>query len=163
DLVVEVLARPDRDPDELMIGDVMHADLVVAFEDDDVEHVIAKMREHAIRRVPIVDHEGGLQGLLTLDDVFGWMRDQIQTAARLRGRRGEMPEFPPRWCFAPPLEIWILRFCVCAPAFLGTTSVSTPSARSLRILSTSADSGSVNDRENVPYERSYVCMRPSSC
>jgi CBS domain-containing protein len=91
DLVVGVLARPERVPTSTKLAEVMRRDLVVAKEDDTVESVVAIMREHAIRRIPIVDRDGRLQGVLSLDDVLGWMRDQIQAATKLVERQGAGP------------------------------------------------------------------------
>lgn len=83
DLVVEVLADSTRDAETTKVGDVMHADLVTASEDDDVERVVDMMRVHKVRRIPIIDDQGGLQGILSLDDVIAWMRDQLQATARV--------------------------------------------------------------------------------
>ena len=94
DLVVQVLARPERAAAALKLGEVMGRELVVASEDDEVEAVLEKMRAHAIRRIPIVDRGGGLQGLLSLDDVLGWMCDQLRSAAGLVERQGRGPLDP---------------------------------------------------------------------
>ena len=91
DLVVKVLADPSRNPEQTTIGDVMRADLVTASEHDDVERVVEQMRRHGIRRIPIVDDRGGLQGVLALDDVIGWMRDQIQAATKVLERQAGGP------------------------------------------------------------------------
>lgn len=91
DLVVHVLAC-ERDPNTTKVAEVMRRELVIGLEDDDVERVIAKMREHTIRRIPIVDGHGGLQGVLSIDDVLGWMRDQIQAATKLVERQGRGPQ-----------------------------------------------------------------------
>lgn len=90
DLVVRVLAE-GRDPATTSLDEVMQHELVLAREDDTVEHVLEQMREHAIRRVPIVDRAGGLQGVLSLDDLVGWMRDQLQAATILLERQGQGP------------------------------------------------------------------------
>jgi CBS domain-containing protein len=90
DLVVQVLAR-QRVPRETTVGDIMRRSLVVARDDDDIEGVIEKMRERGIRRIPIVDATGGLQGMLTIDDVLGWMRDQLYAATRTVERQGLGP------------------------------------------------------------------------
>ena len=92
DLVVHVLARPDRDTATMTIADVMSRELVTVTEDDDVERVVAKMREHSIRRIPVIDRSGGLQGVLSIDDVLGWMRDQVQDATKLLERQGRGPQ-----------------------------------------------------------------------
>ena len=91
DLVLQVLARPERVPAETKVGDVMQREIVVAAEDDEVEAVVEKMRAHAIRRIPIVDRDGGLQGILSLDDVLGWMCDQLHAAAALVDRQSRGP------------------------------------------------------------------------
>jgi len=91
DLVVRVLARPERSPATTKIAEVMRRDIVLATEDDDVETVVAKMRAHTIRRIPIIDRSGGLQGVLSIDDVLGWMREQLQSATTLLERQGQGP------------------------------------------------------------------------
>jgi CBS domain-containing protein len=91
DLVVQVLARPDRVAASTTLADIVQRELVVASEDDDVEHVVAKMRECSIRRIPIVDRNGGLQGVISVDDVLGWMRDQLRDATKLLERQGQGP------------------------------------------------------------------------
>lgn len=91
DLVVRVLTRTDRAPATITIAEVMRSELVTATEDEDVERVVSLMRDHAIRRVPIVDHRGGLRGILSLDDILCWMREQIEAATRLLECHGEGP------------------------------------------------------------------------
>jgi CBS domain-containing protein len=90
DLVIHVLARSDLVPANVKVADVMRRELVVAREDDDIEAVVAKMREHAIRRMPIVDDRGGLQGMLSIDDVLGWMRDQLAATTKTVERQGHV-------------------------------------------------------------------------
>ncbi len=98
DLVVRVLACPERSPVATTIGEVMRPGLVTASEDEDVERIVALMRDHTIRRIPIVDLRGGLLGILSLDDVVGWMREQIEAATKLLELHGEGPRLdrPPR-------------------------------------------------------------------
>lgn len=91
DLVVQVLTRTDRAPVTTTIAEVMRPELVTATEDEDVERIVSLMREHAIRRVPIVDRRGGLRGILSLDDVLCWMREQIEAATRLLECHAEEP------------------------------------------------------------------------
>lgn len=90
DLVVHVLAH-EAAPSATRIGDVMCRELVTASVDDEIEVVAAKMRAHAVRRVPIVDRLGGLQGVLSIDDVIGWTRDQLETATKMLERQGGGP------------------------------------------------------------------------
>jgi CBS domain-containing protein len=91
DLIIEVLARPERVAAMTRIADVMHRPLVTATEDEDIETIVEKMRANGVRRIPIVDDDGGLQGLLSIDDVIGWIREEIQAATRLLENQGRGP------------------------------------------------------------------------
>jgi CBS domain-containing protein len=74
-----VIAAVAGDPDHinyLMLSDVMTSDLVTATEQDSIEAALKKMHEHGIRRLPIVDTAGTLVGILTLDDVLGYLTGQ---------------------------------------------------------------------------------------
>lgn len=91
DLVIRVLTRADRAPVTTTVAEVMQSELVTATEDEDVERVVSRMRDHAIRRIPIVDRCGRLQGMLSLDDVLRWMREQIEGVSKLIERHGTGP------------------------------------------------------------------------
>jgi CBS domain-containing protein len=75
----------------LRVGDIMEESLVTATEDDDLETVLAKLEHHDIRRIPIVDHAGALQGILTLDDVVTWIGEQLERASAIVEHQGEPP------------------------------------------------------------------------
>lgn len=92
DLVTRVLVRPD--PLAVVLRDLVDAPLVTADVDDDVDVVLARMRRHAVRRVPIVDATGALQGILTLDDLVGWVSEQLQDMATLLERQVGTPARP---------------------------------------------------------------------
>jgi CBS domain-containing protein len=83
DLVLRVLTRSDVLPRQLSLGEVMPPEVVTAKEQDDIESVLAKMRQHEIRRIPIVDQRGMLVGIVSLDDIVGWMSEQLEIATAL--------------------------------------------------------------------------------
>lgn len=87
DLVMRALARGE--PVACLVADVMDANLLVALEDDDVDAVLAKLRQRAVRRVPIVRRDGALAGILTLDDIIEWISEELRDAATLIERQGE--------------------------------------------------------------------------
>ncbi len=91
DLVIRVLACRERSPLTTTIGEIMRPGLVTAIEGEDIERIVARMRDHAIRRIPIVDLRGGLLGVLSLDDVLCWMREQIEAATRVLELHGDGP------------------------------------------------------------------------
>ena len=90
DLVVELLAM-DLDPDTVSVGDVMSPDPVVAYEEDRLWDVLRRMRIEGVRRLPVVDREGALQGILALDDLLELLAGELAELARvvLRERRRE--------------------------------------------------------------------------
>jgi len=69
DLVVEVLAQ-EVDFDAVTIGDIMSFDLVTAGEGESVRDTIKKMRSRGVRRIPVVNESGVLQGILAVDDLI---------------------------------------------------------------------------------------------
>ena len=69
DIVVEVLGR-GRDPAATTVGDVMSGQLVIANEREDTAVAVERMLAHGVRRVPVVNHRGGLVGVFTLDDAL---------------------------------------------------------------------------------------------
>jgi CBS-domain-containing membrane protein len=68
DLVVKVLALR-IDPSAITVGDVMSRKLVTVKVGEQLETAIERMRGSGVRRVPLVDAEGVLVGIVTLDDI----------------------------------------------------------------------------------------------
>lgn len=88
DLVTRALTRTDLRSDELTLQQVMRTDVITAQEDDHVDDVLAKLRQYAIRRIPIVNDRGELQGILALDDLQAWLGTQMNDATELVERQG---------------------------------------------------------------------------
>lgn len=69
------LGKRDRKPSEVSVRDVMlptdrtFPALHVCTPDDNVNCVLKTMRAQKIRRLPVVDREGALQGVLSMDEV----------------------------------------------------------------------------------------------
>lgn len=70
DLVLRLLATGD-DPQETKVSKIMSSGLVTATDDCPVDEAAWRMREHKVRRLPVVDELGRLQGIVTLDDLVG--------------------------------------------------------------------------------------------
>lgn len=81
DLVTGALVLGDDRALTQCLRDVMQAELVTAYDDESVEAVLGKLKRRHVRRIPIVDRQGALQGVLTLDDIVAWIREQIDDAA----------------------------------------------------------------------------------
>ena len=77
DLAIRLLAEEgdtnvlggDRDPGDLTATDVMTTDPLVVGLGDELPRVLHHMNEAGARRVPVVDEDGAVAGIVTLDDV----------------------------------------------------------------------------------------------
>jgi CBS domain-containing protein len=58
------------DPKIAQVGQFVHAPLHTVSVTDSLTEVTRKMHEYGVRRLPIVDSEGRLIGVVTLDDVL---------------------------------------------------------------------------------------------
>ena len=59
----------DLDPANTPVRKVMTETVVWCFEDQDVQDAALMMEEHAIRRLPVLDQEKRMVGILSLDDL----------------------------------------------------------------------------------------------
>jgi signal-transduction protein with cAMP-binding, CBS, and nucleotidyltransferase domain len=78
DLVVRVLAA-SRDPKAMLVGEAMTASVVYCFEDDDVERAAAIMAGQQIRRLPVLDKNRNLVGLVSVGDIAVQTQDHQLT------------------------------------------------------------------------------------
>lgn len=85
DLVVEVLAE-DIKPDTVTAGDVMASDLLSAREADGLWQTMDRMRRHGVRRVPVMNSQGLLAGIMTADDMLELLGEEISMLARVSVR-----------------------------------------------------------------------------
>lgn len=69
DLVLQVTAR-GLDPGATTAGDIMNGEPVVTQHSAGILDTMRRMRSHGIRRLPIVDHNQMLIGIVTLDDLI---------------------------------------------------------------------------------------------
>ena len=76
DLTLRILAE-GRDPNATPVQDAMTPDVAYAFEDDDVQRAADIMKERQIRRLPIVDREKHLVGIVSLGDIASTGKDRL--------------------------------------------------------------------------------------
>ncbi|TFW29573.1 CBS domain-containing protein [Massilia horti] len=82
DIVVSVIAL-GLDPSSLQVGDIMSDDLLTVNEADDVYATIEKMRFRGIRRVPVVNANGALMGIVSADDLLEFLSEEMGELARI--------------------------------------------------------------------------------
>jgi CBS domain-containing protein len=95
DLVVRALAE-GKDPYTTRIESVMTFDLQTLTDDSTVEQALRSMRGGSFRRVPIVDSEGKLVGIVTLDDILMLLADEFGYARTLLERETPLAAAMPR-------------------------------------------------------------------
>ncbi len=68
DLFIALGTRNQR-PGDLAVGDIMNRDVSICAPDDDIRVALKLMAEKQIHRLPVVGHDGALQGILSIDDI----------------------------------------------------------------------------------------------
>lgn len=68
DIAIALGTREQRASD-VLVRDVMSQRLYTCTSDDDVHTALRTLRSEGIRRLPVIDREGALTGVLSVDDV----------------------------------------------------------------------------------------------
>lgn len=85
DIVIEVIAV-GLDPEDVTVMDIVTDDLTVASDDDEFLDALAQMRRRGVRRLPIVNANGGLEGILTADDAVELVGEAVADLVSLVSR-----------------------------------------------------------------------------
>ncbi|CAE6514258.1 MAG TPA: CBS domain-containing protein [Nitrosomonas nitrosa] len=85
DLVVEVMAT-ELDPETITVSDIMVPDFAMVKEETGVFETIQYMRNKSVRRLPVVDKEGRLIGIIALDDLLTLLSEELDALAKLVAR-----------------------------------------------------------------------------
>lgn len=88
DLVVELIAN-EVELASVTVGAVMSSQLVTARQQDSLWETMRRMQGHGIRRMVVVNDAGGLEGILTVDDLLALFGEEITALARVPGREQE--------------------------------------------------------------------------
>ena len=73
------------------VDSVMSRDVVFAYEHDDVFDAATRLAERGCRRLPILDSNGAVTGIVTLDDLLVLFGREIDKLARAVGREVGAP------------------------------------------------------------------------
>lgn len=82
DIVIEVLAE-GVNLNDIAVKDVMSSELISVKEDDYIIETIEQMRDKGIRRVPVVNREGSLEGIIAVDDTIELVADLLSNLVKL--------------------------------------------------------------------------------
>lgn len=84
DLVVEVLAQ-GVEAESVTVADIMSRDLVTVQEDNSIELALREMGRAGVRRVPVVDADYNLVGILSVDDIIDHIATLVDHIAAAHG------------------------------------------------------------------------------
>ncbi|MCF7965467.1 MAG: CBS domain-containing protein [Methylobacter tundripaludum] len=88
DIVIEIIAK-SLNLDEFSVGDIMAPQLVSVQETEGVFETIRLMRTKAIRRIPVLNSEGGLAGIVSADDILELLAEEMTELAKVAPRGQE--------------------------------------------------------------------------
>lgn len=86
------LAKKERLDFDVKVDDIMTKKVIVGEANDGIYETIKKMRSNGIKRLPIVNREGNLKGIVSADDLFALVGEEIQLVSQIieneRSREG---------------------------------------------------------------------------
>jgi CBS domain-containing protein len=82
DIIIRVVAQ-GKDPRKALIGDVMSAPIISIKESAGLGDAIRLMRSRGIRRLPVIDEDGQLAGIVTLDDLIELLAEEMSALVAL--------------------------------------------------------------------------------
>lgn len=80
DLAAKVVAE-DADPAAHTAADLMVEDLFTVPETEGIYDVLEAMKDAGVRRVPLIDGDGGLTGIVTLDDFLVLLSSEFENVS----------------------------------------------------------------------------------
>jgi CBS domain-containing protein len=88
DIVISVDAL-DLDTKTITVGDIMSPELVTIRAEDSALQAAEVMRFKGVRRLPVVDADGNLAGIVSIDDLLESLTEEMTEMARVLGRERE--------------------------------------------------------------------------
>ncbi|MEQ8279100.1 MAG: CBS domain-containing protein [Deltaproteobacteria bacterium] len=82
DIVLGAIAQGIDDLAKVHVGDLAPSPCHVIGRDDRIENAIDIMQLHGVRRLPVVNDRGELEGIVTYDDVVSWMLSTLSSLSR---------------------------------------------------------------------------------
>jgi CBS domain-containing protein len=77
-------------PASVQVKDVMSASLVSAKKSDSFNHVLNLMREHGVKRIPLVDSEGSLAGMVSTHELISVLADELGVVVKVTERQHQV-------------------------------------------------------------------------
>ena len=82
DILMEVLSE-GVPLEKIEVRDIMSSSPVTVSQEEGVFETIDLMRRHGIRRVPVVDAQRSLVGVLALDDLLEFLSEELKSLSKI--------------------------------------------------------------------------------
>lgn len=79
-------------PADFKVEDIMTHTLVTARSDDSLTHVIDLMKNHGVKRIPLVSESGELDAILAIEDVTRFLAEELHALSQVYERQRAMEE-----------------------------------------------------------------------
>ena len=86
DIVVSVVAEDLKRAASLKVRDIAVLDLYAVTEEESVWDVLQQMRDRGVRRVPVIDDEGTITGILSFSDILAVLTEELSDLVKLSAR-----------------------------------------------------------------------------
>jgi len=82
DIALKVASQDVR-PSMLVVQDFVSETLLTVKGKEDIYEVLGKMRQASVRRVPVVDKQGFLIGIISIDDILEFLVDELKEMTKI--------------------------------------------------------------------------------
>jgi CBS domain-containing protein len=83
DIVLEVIAKGADYLPALAVGDIMSMELVTVPEDESLVDALKRMCSRGVRRIPVVNKSGSLEGILSIEDLLEQLCEELTDITKL--------------------------------------------------------------------------------
>lgn len=73
----------DLVPSSISVEDIMGPFLIVAKISDNFYHIIDLMKKHGLKRIPLVNDQGNLEGIISADDILGMLAEELKDLTKV--------------------------------------------------------------------------------
>ena len=77
-------------PWDASVSDTMVSPFITARATDHVDHVLNLMKEHGVKRIPLVNEEGDLCGIISADDITTFLSSELNDVTKIIPRQRDV-------------------------------------------------------------------------
>lgn len=85
--IVRLVVANQGNAAEIQVENVMTSEIKTVRDDEDEQEAMKRMRLLGVRRMPVVGRDGGLLGIVSLDDFLNLLASEIGELARVGARQ----------------------------------------------------------------------------